>query len=1790
MKCAGAQGSRCGTGEEEVPVARPIVASAPIPLPAEMAAEVELKYESVANVFEETFAHLYPPEPELPPPEEGEGEGGEAGGDARDAAADGKGAPAAAAPAEGDKDAEGAEGEEAKPPTPPPPDPYEERIATIDEKCVDRVTNMDDTEAYLKETYKKQEEDEEAALLKADDDFTANWRKTGVPIETITPSLLALDPDDMHTKKLVLTADLMVTNRDSRIQLQAPPKTLEFLDTSMPHYLEKTNNLRVREEDLAGSRRKHTKEFRDLDGKILTVEEVMARAAAAEERVKVLRNTMNKDQWDLEKKVIQNMQMKLNFLRNPRYAKQPKLGRIPGGQKVTSPEEVLFAVEPKEICFANYEVGGLYEMLVDLRNVSVHTRRLRLLPPTTQYFSISQLRFPNVDGQIAPGMAASAIIRFCPDSLADYDDYFQVQTELNKFQVHIKARRPPPSITIPQTLDAGFCLVGNTCRVEFECNNVGGPGRFRLVPVEDWPDRIPVEVPERLSIPPFTVEPAEFHLMGGDSVTVAITFSPPDTGNHVATFRMACDNCQVKDFTLAGVGCVVEVGAEAVDRRPISEAERGAPVWFDAAVPGDTTTRVLRVRNSTPLPMPYEWVQMLPAATPRPDLADLPLAATTPKDYFGPPRLLGVHPEEQGAAPVPPGPAEGVFTVEPRTGTIPAKSEQEFRVTFAPTEIAKFQRLLQLLVDTAVPGTEGSRPDHLIEEVRVEGLGCSCDVELVPAMLDFAGELLVGKEYVRDISLTNRSGAAIEYSIEGAGGAVSVSPGEGRVEPGESVIVDVTLHAREVGREEATLVCAIKHGPRLPIVLAADISGPLVVIEQTIVDFGLVSTGTEREVDLTVVNTSAVPAGFRAREQGDASGGQVSFTAPDGFLPPAGRAIIKVRLAAATAGALRTRIALDVEGGRRLFVACRADIVTPRACLSESIIDLGQSFTLVNVEKTVTMRNLTQLPCEYAWDSRLLGRHEAVRIAISPAVGTIAPGGEEEFQVTITPLKAGFCEVLAACDVVGMAGAIGFLLKSDIQGLIFSYDVRAAVDEASPAPSRVANALPGGGFGDTAKMTTYQKPAAALASAKSGAAVPPRLMGVVKRHGMDEDVVIDFGRECEIGTRISLELVVRNESPIQCPVSISLDDLEAPEFWPDSAVTPRRHATPRSFLARSLTRRATASSMAGSRGRSGKGGSVVATAKKSITLSEGHEGARPFRSEMGQATVAKRNHDKEDRDYLRDGRGVALRLIADDGPLEPWGEWRCEIVCYSNMAGDYLDMLHVKVGQKEVKNIPVRVGVVGSPLVAQKDRRVPPGLPDSPVPWQKAPKLELQYGAMVAGSPEVSKSFHVVNQGPFPMRLDWTVMNYARDETLGDREHVADGVTVVMDGEHVRFLAAPHGEPGDEYFRVEPAGAVIAPGGQARFTASFFADHAEWYAGHLRGVQTVISPECEQVVQTWDDRGEGGEPRKELVVRGSFHPYASKPAAPLPDLRVGLAAKCLACRLEPDGLGEVEWAVHSPDDPLTHDSYLHTVCLSNTSKAALSFFLEASKPFSVVEVEPSLDQPPRALLDLPPTAAGEEAGEAFLLPPRENVSVTLRFTPPKVESPDRKDFEMKGTLWVCYSNGERQPLPLVARVLHPEVTVGPASLSFGLTHTQAPRRLKVTLTNPTLVDAAWSAADVLLDADPSSQAESARARKSARQGQSARSTGRRGKKDKTVAFPEKKMFTVVPSSGTLPGKGTGHPRTQVVEVVFDPQDPTPYKSTLALAVHAGRGVELKAEGEGTHVESYEDDLGGPIEV
>lgn len=93
----------------------------------------------------------------------------------------------------------------------------------------------------------------------------------------------------------------------------------------------------------------------------------------------------------------------------------------------------------------------------------------------------------------------------------------------------------------------------SAARAQFVCHNLGGPGRFRVVAEQDFPDDVALpDDLDYLPLPPFTFMPEEFELPSESCITVQVVFSPESQGELSRELFMLCDNVQIKKFVLTG--------------------------------------------------------------------------------------------------------------------------------------------------------------------------------------------------------------------------------------------------------------------------------------------------------------------------------------------------------------------------------------------------------------------------------------------------------------------------------------------------------------------------------------------------------------------------------------------------------------------------------------------------------------------------------------------------------------------------------------------------------------------------------------------------------------------------------------------------------------------------------------------------------------------------------------------------------------------------------------------------------------------------------------------------------------------------------------------------------------------------------------------------------------------------------------------------------------------------------------------------------------------------------------
>ena len=470
------------------------------------------------------------------------------------------------------------------------------------------------------------------------------------------PSHLDLDPHHLSKQwpqfgsNLILASELF-REIDAKQQARTGTLSPEAMEQAMksadvPHYMALTGSMDIRRgimADIRGKRPKQRAAYEEKKKRLLEITQAReaendpALAAAkhpppreAQLKMGKKKPVMRSDDREINEKILDRMQSKLDFTRNPRFDMQRFGGKAGGGanglgstmadlttahtQPPSVENDMAFKVEPEKIQFTDYEIGGQYETTVYFSNVTPVMRRLRLLPPRTKFFALSMVEFPSEDGGlVAPGMSVKVTVRFMPDSLADYQDALLCTSETNRFKVMVEAFRPPPTLSIPLVLDCGCCLIGAKETVTFKCTNYGGAGRFRLLPDDQWPhpsgDASDANQPMRLA--PFLIEPAEFELLPNETLEIKVHHFPKIDEEVSRKFVMVCDNCQVKTFTARGTGCRVSISVNGLAGLSVDATVPNAvvpnEVLFDPVTPGATAVQDLSILNLTPLKLAYRW-------------------------------------------------------------------------------------------------------------------------------------------------------------------------------------------------------------------------------------------------------------------------------------------------------------------------------------------------------------------------------------------------------------------------------------------------------------------------------------------------------------------------------------------------------------------------------------------------------------------------------------------------------------------------------------------------------------------------------------------------------------------------------------------------------------------------------------------------------------------------------------------------------------------------------------------------------------------------------------------------------------------------------------------------------------------------------------------------------------------------------------------------------------------------------------------------------------------------------
>ncbi|XP_053571638.1 LOW QUALITY PROTEIN: deleted in lung and esophageal cancer protein 1 [Bombina bombina] len=761
----------------------------------------------------------------------------------------------------------------------------------------------------------------------------------------------------------------------------------------------------------------------------------------------------------------------------------------------------VFLANPPVIFFPDYEVGQIYETTVELRNMTASSRHVRVIPPSTPYFSIGLGKFPGPGGIVAPGMSCHYTVRFIPDCLADFEDFILVESQAPyPVLIPIEARRQPPILTLPDSLDCGPCLIGGVKLLEFICRNEGlSRGRFCMMPKSAWPPANfrSVATTGFVEQAPFGIRPAVFELYPGQETVIEVVFFPNSPETFTQVFTIVCDNCQVKDVTITGLGQLVGLELVSVshglENRPMllgtSDVATGHLIQFGPANVCSTVQKCVTIRNATHVELPFYWQIM------KPDSQDSLLEEQEHE-------TIKLFPDTNTA-----------FTLSPAEGVLRPYHDHIFTVTYSPTELKDYHNIAHMILrNIPEPPSAGKQPKNLAEldlmisdvivmDLDLRGATEPFNILLEPYAIFFPGENFINTTMRKQFKMWNNSINCVHYTWENiaSGHIIQIEPSTGYIEPNTFCEFELCVTGGQSGFISQKVNCYIRHSPE-PIVLhmEATFKGPVVSMEVPSLDFGLIKLGNKSISVFTIQNKSPLPANWSMYESRAClaeTHREVSqlFVHPDsGKLPPLGSATVSVIFQPLVCQRLQTVLDLEIEQGERSHLPVTADVQIPQVCLLCAVLQFTDVYVDVPTQSTVKIFNQGKLPAKFSW-GELLGAHSnSCSASITPASGMLGPNEEAELCVHLTAHTLDeLSDISLCCTVEDMKEPLVLNMRVKANGLHVSYCV--------PGEEEKFNQL----------------------CPSSG-----------------QELLLDFGSEVLLNSTVQRKLIITNHSGIPAPFSL----------------------------------------------------------------------------------------------------------------------------------------------------------------------------------------------------------------------------------------------------------------------------------------------------------------------------------------------------------------------------------------------------------------------------------------------------------------------------------------------------------------------------------------------------------------------------------------------------------------------------------------------------------------------------
>ncbi|XP_041899486.1 deleted in lung and esophageal cancer protein 1 isoform X1 [Corvus kubaryi] len=774
--------------------------------------------------------------------------------------------------------------------------------------------------------------------------------------------------------------------------------------------------------------------------------------------------------WKAEEisECLARLEKRQNYLKNPRFflpntlhggkslvISQEKVEEIIARRKAEDTKGdtsfvPVFLANPPSVLFSYDKAGQVYEMTIELRNITSTGQHVRLIPPSTSVFFIWPGKYPGKGGMIAPGMACQYTVQFIPEFLGDYEDHILVESQVSEpFVIPVQAKVSLPVLTLPDVIDCGACLVGGIKTTATLCRNEGlRTGKFSIMPEKACPaPGSGVAVTDDFVIQdPFGIQPAVLELAPGQNATVEVVFFPYLPEASQQTFTILCDDYPVSYVTVTGVGELVALellfvtgGESKPELGEVTHVTAQHLIRFEPQNPHTTEEKILVIKNSTHVELPFFW------QITKPNLKPL-----TPEETAG---FTKVKYNQD---------TESAFSLNPEQGVLLPCADHEFILTYTPLELKSYHSVIQMVLRDIPesPCLEEGMLHNIPEcrvgdvtalEIEVKGSTEPFHLLLEPYAIIVPGENFIGVNVKKTFKLWNNSKTLIKYTWETitACEIMEVQPHTGVIDVNKCCEFVLAISGSKPGVINCNLQCHIELCPE-PVVLHVEAAfrGPFLCIDVPSLWFGLAKQGETVSRTFEIKNLCQVPAQWRMQESQVCLAERNEEVSPftiepsAGEIPPLGLCRVSVQFTSLQCQRLQTVLELEVENGEGSHLPVFVEVQTPQACLISSHLVFTEIYTGVPAKATSKLFNQTLLPTKYLW-GKLIGSQAALcSVVVSPASGTLGPNEEKEFCIELSANTVGELKDLTlSCSIEDMVEPLFLSISGEVKGLHVIYSV-----------------------------------------------------------------------------------------------------------------------------------------------------------------------------------------------------------------------------------------------------------------------------------------------------------------------------------------------------------------------------------------------------------------------------------------------------------------------------------------------------------------------------------------------------------------------------------------------------------------------------------------------------------------------------------------------------------------------------------------------------------------------------